>query len=155
MATAFQKYVAALTTPEQRAKRDAEIARAIVADATYKAAITKPYRESYERGLREREARLAEIRAKQGRRQGSSPDAAIVESAARTTPNDEHEDTELRCAACGGENITLGARYGADEFGVEDSEDGAWCADCAGFGEFYEFALPAATLRRIYEAVAA
>lgn len=156
MATTFQKYVASLMTPQQQTARDLALARSLVNDAREKSRISAPYRESYERGLAEFERAVAESRAKQARRQGSSPDAASVESkTAEVMHIDEDEDTEFRCAKCDGANITLSARHGADEFGVEDTEDGAWCWDCEEFVEYTEVALPAETLRRILEAVAA
>jgi hypothetical protein len=213
MANALKQWLAEITSPEQREADERRIARSIVLDAKRKAEVTKPYRESYERGLAEAERRVTENRAKLAalkaeRRQGTSPDAASVESKANTKPvNDcedntslrmdggdlrsdegsvvqvtgsnneqfavvfpvrnqrvlggvEHyrsddEDTELHCATCDGDNITLGARHGADEYGVEDSEAVAWCWDCHATTEAVEIALPASVLRRILQAVAA
>jgi hypothetical protein len=156
MATSFQTWARSYTArPEVAAQLDKQLAEALVRDRIEKDRIAAPYRESYERGLAEFERRVAESRAKQERRQGGTPDAAIAESKVGTTLNDEHEDTELRCAKCDSTNITLSARHGADEFGVEDTEDGAWCWDCEDFVEYAEVALPESVLRRILEAVAA
>lgn len=157
MAMTLKQWAAEITTPEQKKAREAATARAIVNDAREKARISAPYRESYARGLAEYERRVAESRAsQQERRQGGTPDAASVESkTAEVMHIDFDEDTELHCAKCDSENITLGARHGADEFGVEGSEDTAWCWDCSAVTEAVEIALPVATLRRIYAAVAA
>jgi hypothetical protein len=157
MATTFRKYVTSLTTPDQMRAREAATARALVNDAREKARISATYRESYARGLSEYERAVAESRARQQeRRQGGTPDAVSVESkTAEVMHIDFDEDSELHCAMCDSENITLGARHGADELGVEDSEDAAWCWDCSAVTEAVEIALPAATLRRIYAAVAA
>ncbi|TAL08386.1 MAG: hypothetical protein EPO02_12955 [Nitrospirae bacterium] len=55
----------------------------------------------------------------------------------------DHNSTEFRCASCDGTNLTLGTRSGADEHGIEDSEDGGWCWDCGGFVEVAEVVIPA------------
>jgi hypothetical protein len=158
MATTFQKYVASLMTPEQQTARDLAIARSLVADAQYKAAVTKPFRDSFARGLEDAGRCIADNRAAlatmKKRRQGCTPDAASAVAFVEDTVC-SHEDIEFLCAKCDSDQLTLGARHGADEYGIDDSEPGAYCADCNAFGEYYKFALPAATLRRILEAVAA
>lgn len=154
MAMTLKQWAAAITTPAMEKRRDAATARAIVNDSLEKARISAPFRESYERGLAEFERAVAESRAKQARRQGGTPDAAVQQKFVEDS-NCSHEDTEFRCVKCDSANINLAAANGADEFGVEDREDGAWCWDCEEFVEYTEVALPVETLRRILEAVAA